>query len=226
MAHGVDFNAQIGQLLFGLGGEVFGVGCEHARTCIKNQHAALGRVDVPEVMAHVVLRDVDDGSGELDAGGAAADDDKVERGMPAVLLHLAFGKFKCQEDAAADFSGIFYRFEARCVRSPIVSSKIRVGCAGGHDEVVVGDLGAAAERDLAGLHVDAGYLIHQHLGVVVLAQDGADGLRNVGGRQHRQSDLVKQRLKCVVIAAVDEGDVDGAAFPIPGRHAGRRNRLQ
>ena len=41
-----------------------------------------------------------------------------------------------------------------------------------------------------------------------MAQDGADGLSNVGGREHGQRDLVEQRLKGVVIAAVDHRDID------------------
>ena len=41
-----------------------------------------------------------------------------------------------------------------------------------------------------------------------MAQDGADGLGDVGRRKHGQRHLVEQRLKGVVVAAVDYGDVD------------------
>ena len=47
------------------------------------------------------------------------------------------------------------------------------------------------------------HFIHQHLGVGLMAQDGADGLGDVGGREHGQRHLVKQRLKRLMIAAVD-----------------------
>jgi hypothetical protein len=42
-----------------------------------------------------------------------------------------------------------------------------------------------------------------------VAKDGADGLGNVCRRKHGQRDLIEQRLEGVVIAAVDEGDIDG-----------------
>ena len=57
----------------------------------------------------IELGDVADGAGQLDAGGAAADDDEVERRMPAVFLHLALGEFKGEQHAAADFEGVFDR---------------------------------------------------------------------------------------------------------------------
>jgi hypothetical protein len=43
------------------------------------------------------------------------------------------------------------------------------------------------------------------------AQDGADGLCNVCRGEDGESYLVKQRLECVVVAAVDYRDVDGEA---------------
>ncbi len=41
-----------------------------------------------------------------------------------------------------------------------------------------------------------------------MAQDGADGLSDVGRRKHGERNLIEQRLKCEVIAAIDYGDVN------------------
>jgi hypothetical protein len=41
-----------------------------------------------------------------------------------------------------------------------------------------------------------------------MAQNAADGLGDVGRRKHGKRDLIKQWLKDVMVAAVDEGDVD------------------
>ena len=82
-----------------------------------------------------------------------------------------------------------------------------MGGAGGKDQVVEGELGAGAEGDLAGGDVDAHNLVHQDLGIPVLAQDGADGLGNVGRREDGEGDLVEERLKGVVVAAVYDGNV-------------------
>ena len=44
-----------------------------------------------EIVPHIELRDIADGASEFYASRAAADDDKIQRRMPAVLLHLALG---------------------------------------------------------------------------------------------------------------------------------------
>ena len=50
-----------------------------------------------------------------------------------------------------------------------------------------------------------------------MAQDGADGLGDIGRGKHGQRDLVEQRLKCVVIATVDYGDIDWQVREALGR---------
>ena len=50
-----------------------------------------------------------------------------------------------------------------------------------------------------------------------MAQDGADGLGDVGGREHGQRHLIKQRLKEVVIAPVDQRHIDGQVRETFGR---------
>ena len=98
-----------------------------------------------EVASHIEPRDVADGSGELDAGRAAADDDEVERRMGSGLLHLAFGQFKGEKDTATDLGGILDSLEAGGELCPVVVAEVGVGGAGGEDEVVVLELGAGLE---------------------------------------------------------------------------------
>ena len=88
-------------------------------------------------LRHIKLGDIADGACKLDAGGAAADDDEVERRMAARLLHLAFGKLESEQDAAADFGGVFDGLESGSEFGPVVVTKVGVGGAGGEDEVVV-----------------------------------------------------------------------------------------
>jgi hypothetical protein len=57
--------------------------------------------------------------------------------------------------------------------------------------------------------VKADGLVHEDLDVAMVAEDGADGLCDFGGRENRKRNLVEQRLKSVVVFAVDECDVDG-----------------
>ena len=157
-----------------------------------------------EVVAHIELCNVGDGSGQLDAGGSTADDDEIERRVPAVLDHLALGQLEGEQDAAANLGGVFDGFESRRKRSPIVAAKVGVGSSGGQHQVVVRKLGAAGQGDLPRIGVDAGDLVHEHLGVLLAAQDGADGLCDVGRREDGECDLVKERLEDVMVAAIHQ----------------------
>ena len=52
----------------------------------------------------------------------------------------------------------------------------------------------------------------------MVAQDGADGLGDLGGGEDSEGDLVEKRLEGVVVFAVDERDVDGEIARDLGRH--------
>ena len=62
---------------------------------------------------------------------------------------------------------------------------------------------------MAGGNVDRHDLVHQDLRVGVLAEDGANGLGDVGRGEDGERDLVEERLKDVVVAAVHDRYVDG-----------------
>ena len=162
-----------------------------------------------EVVAHVELRDVANGAGKFDPGGSAADDDEIQRRVGALLQHLALGQLEGQQHAAANLGGVLDSFEAGRERLPLIVAEIGVRGAGGEDEIVVGEAGAAGQCYLPCGNVDADHLVHEHLSVALMAQDGADGLGNVGGREHGQRHLIKQRLKEIMIAPIDQGYING-----------------
>ena len=87
----MNFNTEVKEFALGFGGEVLRVGSEDTGTAIEEQDARFRWIDMAEIVPHIELRDIADGASEFDAGRAAADDDKIERRMPTVLLHLALG---------------------------------------------------------------------------------------------------------------------------------------
>ncbi len=232
----VYFDAEVFERGLSFGGEIRRIGGQHPRAAIEQHHAALGGIDVPEVVTHVELRNVADGAGEFDARGAAADDDEIQRRMPTLLHHLPLGQLEGKQNPAANLDRVFNGLEAGRERLPLVVAEIGVRGAGREHEVVVVESRAAAQHHLPSNHVDADHLIHQDFSVVVMAQDGADGLGDVGRRQHRERHLIEKRLKEVMIAAVDQGHVDGQVREALGRveagkasadddHAGTARRL-
>ena len=208
---GVHFDAQMLERSLRFGGEVRRIRGEHARAAVKQENAAFGWVDVAKVVAHVKLGDVANGAGQLDAGGPAANDDEVEGRVPALLEHLALGELEGQQDTAANLDRVFNGLEARCEGLPLVVTEVGVGGSGSEGEVVIVETRSAGQLDAARGGVDCDDFIHQHFSVALVAQDGADGLSDVGRRKHCQRDLIEQRLKGVVIAAIDYGDVDRQA---------------
>ena len=209
-------DAKRGELLAGLLLKVGGVGAEDVGRALEDEDLGHGGVDVAKIFGHVELGDVADCAGQLDAGGAAADDDEVEGGMAAGLLHLALGEFEGEEDAAADLGGVLDGLEAGGELGPVVFAEVGVGGTGGDDEVVVLEHGAGLELDVVLGKVEADGLVHEDFDVLMVAQDGADGLRDVGGREDGKRDLVEQGLEDVVVLAVDQGDVDGELCEVDG----------
>jgi hypothetical protein len=97
-----------------------------------------------------------------------------------------------------------------------------VGGAGSQDQVVVRKLSAGAKSDDVIGDVNADHFVHQNFGILLAAQDGADRLCDLCRGENGERNLVKKRLKNVVIAAVDHGYVDGQMRQAPrGIHAGK-----
>ena len=121
--------------------------------------------------------------------------------------HLALCQLEGQQHTAANLGGVLDGLESRRKRRPVVVAKVGVSGPGGQHQVVIRELGAAGQRHTPRRRVDAHYLVHQHLGILLAAQDGADGLGDVGRREHSQRHLVKQRLEGVMVAPIYHGYV-------------------
>ena len=81
--------------------------------------------------------------------------------------------------------------------------------AGGENEEVVLEQRAGLELYAPPVEIEADGLIHEDFDVLIFADDGADGLRDLGRREHGEGDLIEKRLEGVMILAIDEGNVDG-----------------
>ena len=79
---------------------------------------------------------------------------------------------------------------------------------GRQHEIVVGKAAACAQQDLpaCGFHADSFIEPDRH--VARVAEDGARRLRDFGGRKRRSGHLIQQRLKKVMIAPVNQDNVD------------------
>jgi hypothetical protein len=94
-------------------------------------------------------------------------------------------------------------------------TEVVVHGAGREQQVVVGHA-AGGRVEAARGEIDAVHLGQHHARVRLVAQNGADRLRDVRGRERRARDLVEQRLKQVVVVAVDDQHVSGGALERAG----------
>ena len=96
----------------------------------------------------------------------------------------------------------------------LVVSEVRGRRSGGDDQAVVGQRERRSQRpdgdDRPVLEIEAGDLGQLDLDVLVLAQDSPERRCDLALREDSRCDLVEQRLKEVVVRAVDERDVDVA----------------
>ena len=97
------------------------------------------------------------------------------------------------------------------------------GAAGscGQDQVVVA-VGLAVEDDLLAFGVDVGDFPQQHLNVVLLANQLAQGRCDVSTGHQTRGNLIEQRLKQVEVALINQRDAHiGIGQSLAGMHAGK-----
>src|SRR5207245_5052635 len=82
-------------------------------------------------------------------------------------------------------------------------SEVRMGGAGGDDEIVVGHLAVRELHDPA-LDIDGRRLAENHIRIFLTGYNGADRIRDIARIQRRSRHLIQQGLKEVEIAAIDD----------------------
>ena len=95
-------------------------------------------------------------------------------------------------------------------------SEIGVLGTGCDHEIVVRNA-AAFRNHLSARRVDARNIRQNDLGVPLPMEDASDRRRDISRREPRRRDLVEQRLKQVVVVAIDDGDVERRLRQLLGR---------
>ena len=88
-------------------------------------------------MRQRVTRDLGQRTRQLDARRAAPDHHERQQPPGHLRVIRLFGALERQEHALTDPQRIGQRLEPGCSLAPFVVAKVRMGGAGGHDEVVV-----------------------------------------------------------------------------------------
>ena len=207
-----NFDAEIFKEFFCFCGKVLGIGRENARAAFHENDARILGADAAEIVLQGVIGDFGDGAGELETGGASADNDE---GEPGAFLGFGFGTLgalECVEEFVAHAGGFFDGLEAGSVFAPVIVAVVGGLRACGDDEGVVGEGVAIGEEDFFVLGINVNSFAKEDLDVFLAAEDGADRGGDFSGREGAGGNLIEEGLKEMEIAFVEEGDVDVGAF--------------
>ena len=140
-------------------------------------------------MGKNVVRDFSKSPGKFHAGRAAADNNKIKRYLAFAAGRLAFCQLERQQNAAADFNGIFDGFQAGSQSLPFVVSEIGVASAGGNDKVVVGNRCIGQLYNVP-VEIKINDVAKKNLHVLVSAQDPSDRSGNLARRKSGRRNLI------------------------------------
>ena len=162
-----------------------------------------------------LARQFGDGAGKLDAGRAAADHDEGQQLAALVVVLGDLGLLEGRQDAGPDFGRVADRLQAGRRIFPFVMSEIGMPRAGGDRPGSRRRCARFVGDDAAAWRIDALDLLHQHGRVLLRGQDAPDRHGDLRGREPGRRHLIEQRLEQMVVAAVDDGDVDIGALRKP-----------
>ncbi len=178
---------------------------QHPIRPFQEQHPRLRGIDVTKVLHQRDTRDLGDGARHLHTRGPGADHDEGHgRGALRVVIGL-LRDLESQQHAATDLESVVEALEAGRKLLPLIVTEIRVACPGGDDEIVVGNLAIRGDDPFL-IEIDPLRFAKEHLRVFLLAQNVPQRLGDIGRRQRGGGDLVKQRLKQVMILPIEQGD--------------------
>ncbi len=159
---------------------------------------------------------------KLDPGRAGADDDDREPLLPLGGVVLDGRHLEGAEDPPAQLEGVVDRLHSGRVAGELVVAEVRLVHPGGDDQAVVGDLEVPEMGGRGGVHDPLLEIEPRHLGqldadVLVAPDDVTQRRGDLPRREHAGGDLVQQRLEQVVVASIDQRDVDGRMGEMPDR---------
>ena len=151
-----------------------------------------------------------DHPGQLHSRRSTADDDKGQQGVAFTGGARPFGGFKGEQESPPHLERVLDALEARRMLLPFRVSEVGVSRPGGQHEIVEGELnGAAIERHGARRGIDPIDVGHDHGDIGLVPQQPTNRHTDIGRIQYGRSHLIEQRLKQVMVGAIEERDEHG-----------------
>ena len=201
-------DAQFFKAAFGFLGQVGRQTRKNARARFDENDARRARIDVAEILRQREPHEFGNRARHFHAGRSAADDNDIHEAPTFRGIGLVLGVLEGEEDAPADFGGVFDQLQSGRELLPIVVPEIGVARAGRQHEIIVWHIVSGFRQNFPRLGVDSCHMIEHHGDVAICADNAADGFGDFGRREFRRRHLVKQRLEQVIVLTVDQHDID------------------
>ncbi len=150
-------------------------------------------------------------TGQLNPGWTAADHGEAQQGFSLSRIRREFGKLERRNHASANFECIIKRLQTWRVFRPMIIAKVTgPGTGSNNQKVVFKKLFRTLDPAIA--QINSGDFAHQNRNARVFSQNMSDRRGNRRRRQTRRRDLIKQRLKHMMIGAIDQRYIDTFAI--------------
>lgn len=175
---------------------------QQARLALDQDNPGGFRIDAAKIARQRMHRELCQRAGEFNPGRTTADDHERQQSLSFNLIVALFGTFECDQNAPTHRRRLLDALQRRGYRRPIVVTEIRVPRARGDDEVVI-EYPSLTDKYRAAGAVDPGNFAIDDARIGLMSEHGADRCGNVGRRQRGSGNLIKQRLKQVMVAPID-----------------------
>jgi anaerobic selenocysteine-containing dehydrogenase len=176
------------------------------------------RIDGSEFVAQRLPCDLGQRSRQLDSGWPSTDQHERQQLATPRRILLTLGALEGHQHPTTNLERVLKSFQSGREWLPLGVSEIRVARTGSDDERIVVDDVTVGEHNPATVHVDPRHLGEQHTDVPGSAKHPANWRGNIAWRERRGRYLIQERLKDVVIAAIEQRDTARAA----AKHLARR----
>ena len=205
-----DLNPKLLQPSRGIIGKIFREARQQPRPGLDQNDTRDARIDVAKILRQCSAGEFGDSAGEFNSGRSATDDYQIHQAPAFICVRFVFGPLEGEQNSPSNLGRILDALKSGRQGLPIVVTEIGVARAGSKDEIVVGHMAPAHDRDRARRNIDADDLAQYDRNILVGANDAADRGGNVSRRQPSGRHLIEQRLKQVIVLSVNDDDLNGS----------------
>jgi len=165
----------------------------------------LARINVPEVSIQHGARQLGECPGELDTRRSATYDNDRHQTVTLSGVGFIFSFLECEQNLTANSERVVERFQAGRELFPLRMTEVTRLAAQTEHEIVIVEF-ALFQNDPLLREIEISGPVEKHSDVLPIRENAADGLCDFRRRQTARRDLIQQRLKQVMIRAVNHRD--------------------